>query len=308
MGIRAERAQTAALKAQDDEKQFHDQIQDIVSKTQIYRNGSSFKNEKKTLKNLEKIPVHQYVYNLSTYSLLLNIINSEYKDYYKDKKIAVLDFASYCNPADAYIRGLGGQEAELCENSFLYNILDNFRDTYYVENQRKKNWSLYTDSALYIPDVPFKDMDFPVNIIACSAPNMRAYYKKRDSYKTSQSPSIAIDNRIKFIKDICELNNIQVLITGAWGCGYCGYKASIISRYWNDIFRNNFSTSLKTIFYAIPNNTPGFNKGFNKDNPVNEKCNQFNNKIQTFFELPKDIIKRLDSRLEFYGGSANEID
>ena len=227
---------------------------------------------------------------------MLSIINSEYRDYYKDKKIAVLDFASYCNPADAYIRGLGGQEAELCENSFLYNILDNFRDTYYVENQRKKNWSLYTDSALYIPDVPFKDMDFPVNIITCSAPNMRAYYKRKDTYKSTQSSSITIDNRIKFIKDICELNNIQVLITGAWGCGYCGYKASIISSYWNDVFKSNLSTSINTILYAIPNNT----LGLNKDKPVNEKCNQFNNKIQAFIESPEDTIKRLNSKLEFY--------
>ena len=42
--------------------------------------------------------------------------------------MAVLAFASFTNPGGCYIQGYLGQEATLCADSYLYNVLDKQRN------------------------------------------------------------------------------------------------------------------------------------------------------------------------------------
>ena len=50
--------------------------------------------------------------------------------------MAVLAFASFTNPGGGYIQGYLGQEATLCADSYLYNVLDKQRK-WYGENRRR---------------------------------------------------------------------------------------------------------------------------------------------------------------------------
>ena len=74
---------------------------------------------------------------------------------YKEGKTAVLNFASYKNPGGGFIIGSSTQEESLCHASFLYNVLSQFTESYYAWNNEHKNKALYTNRALYSPDVIF---------------------------------------------------------------------------------------------------------------------------------------------------------
>ena len=57
--------------------------------------------------------------------------------------MAVLAFASFTNPGGGYIQGYLGQEATLCADSYLYNVLDKQRKWYGENRRRNINCELY---------------------------------------------------------------------------------------------------------------------------------------------------------------------
>lgn len=171
-------------------------------------------------------------------------------------KVAALNFASYRNPGGKFIDGSNAQEECLCHRSNLYNILRNF-EPYYRENNKKPNKNLYTDRALYTPDVIFhdetKDHIVKADVITCAAPNWTAATK----WNVSQvENTLVLAQRIQFIKDIAELETVDVLILGAWGCGVFGQNPRTVAKLFNFIFRES---DIKNIIYAIPG-------GLNSDN------------------------------------------
>ncbi|MFR3925992.1 MAG: TIGR02452 family protein, partial [Collinsella sp.] len=69
--------------------------------------------------------------------------------------MAVLAFASFTNPGGGYIQGYLGQEATLCADSYLYNVLDKPRKWYGENRRRNINCELYRNRALVVPAVRF---------------------------------------------------------------------------------------------------------------------------------------------------------
>ena len=139
------------------------------------------------------------------------------------EKIVVLDFASYQNPGGKFLEGSSAQEESLCHASTLFECLS-AQKNYYDYNKLHKNYSLYTDRALYVPDVIFESKtgeNVVSDVIACAAPNRRAYAK----HFSTEFPDFdkrnreATASRIRFIRDIAEENRADVLILGAFGCG-----------------------------------------------------------------------------------------
>ncbi|MBO6243022.1 MAG: TIGR02452 family protein, partial [Clostridia bacterium] len=119
----------------------------------------------------------------------------------------------------------------------------------------KPNKNLYTDRALYTPDVIFnKDNKIvQADIITCASPNWTAARK----WNVSQvENTLVLAQRIQFIKEIAENETVDVLILGAWGCGVFGQNPRTVARLFDFIFRE---TDIKNIIYAIPG-------GLNSDN------------------------------------------
>lgn len=169
-------------------------------------------------------------------------------------KVAALNFASYRNPGGKFVDGSNAQEECLCHESNLYNILRNFTP-YYKENNSKPNKNLYTDRALYSPEVIFNKEDHivKVDVITCAAPNWTAAQK----WNVSQvENTLVLAQRIQFIKDIAELEAVDVFILGAWGCGVFGQNPRTVARLFDFIFRES---KIKNIIYAVP-------EGLNSDN------------------------------------------
>ena len=180
------------------------------------------------------------------------------------RKIAVLNFASYKNPGGKFIEGSSAQEESLCRESFLYNVLRRFDDSYYSWNRLHTNNHLYSNRAIYSPNVLFERYDEKVwcNVITCAAPNIRA--GRNYSKVTEEENSKALNERIDLILKIAKEQKIDTLILGAFGCGVFGQDPIEVARTF--LFKLQKYKFSKVVF-AIPdkesNNYKGFANVFN---------------------------------------------
>ena len=177
---------------------------------------------------------------------------------YQNGKTAILNFASYKNPGGMFLKGSGAQEESLCHESFLYNVLREFDDSYYSWNRKNLNRGMYTNRALYTPDIRFGDILF--DVITCAAPNIGAASKYQSV--TSEMNTGILKDRMRFIKNIAEYNGVNTLILGAFGCGVFKQNAMEVAEIWKSLF---VTTTIKRIVHPIPDdkNYDCFNKVFN---------------------------------------------
>ena len=138
---------------------------------------------------------------------------------HQEGKVGVLNFASYKRPGGKFLDGSKAQEECLCHESYLYNVLKE-KQTYYEWNKRHKNLAQYLNRCLYTPDILFTrgEKKAFADVITCAAPNItpaRKYGWDVSDLVNSNN----LYNRIKFVLDIAEDNEIDTLILGAYGCG-----------------------------------------------------------------------------------------
>ena len=164
-------------------------------------------------------------------------------------KVAALNFASFKNPGGMFLAGSKAQEECLCMDSTLYPVLNSFRGTYYEPNKKLLNRSLYTDRALYTPDVVFENEECTVkaDIITCAAPNKYAA-QKYQKVSDEENEKILI-NRLLFIRDIVADQGVDTLILGAFGCGVFGQDPRQVAELMDEIFG---VASVENIVYAVP--------------------------------------------------------
>ena len=132
--------------------------------------------------------------------------------------MAVLAFASFTNPGGGYIQGYLGQEATLCADSYLYNVLDKQRKWYGENRRRNINCELYRNRALVVPAVRFdrNHVHAYADVIVAAAPNVK---RARQEYRVSDDALLdALRDRIRFVLAICDELGREKLVLGAWGC------------------------------------------------------------------------------------------
>lgn len=164
-------------------------------------------------------------------------------------KITALNFASFKNPGGMFLKGSKAQEECLCMDSTLYPVLDSFRDTYYEPNKKLLNRALYTDRALYTPDVIFETDEHvaKADILTCAAPNKYAA-QKYQNVSDAENTEVLI-NRLLFIRDIVNDQNVDTLILGAFGCGVFGQDPKRVAVLMHEIFS---TACVANIVYAVP--------------------------------------------------------
>lgn len=173
-----------------------------------------------------------------------------------NKKVAILNFASYKNPGGAFIGGSMAQEEAICHDSFLYNVLKEFQSTYYDINLTDLNRGLYRNKAIYSPNIDFVFFDDvkTVDVITCASPNWNA--AGRFGQVTENENIQALKSRIKFVLDIAYANHVDCLILGAFGCGVFKQDAKIVATIFNEGLKYyNF----KEVVFAIPKGRDSYN-------------------------------------------------
>ena len=165
--------------------------------------------------------------------------------------MAVLDFASFTNPGGGYIQGYLGQEATLCADSYLYNVLDKQRKWYGENRRRNINCELYRNRALVVPAVRFdrKHVHAYADVIVAAAPNAK---RVRQEYRVSDDALLdALRDRIRFVLAICDELGREKLVLGAWGCENNGFDAEAVA----ELFRKELASGdfkVKQVFFAVP--------------------------------------------------------
>lgn len=166
------------------------------------------------------------------------------------KNITILNFASYKNPGGKFLEGSSAQEEMLCHTSFLYNVLLGHRD-YYEWNNQHKNKALYTNRAIFSPNVLFFQTK-PIrnaNVITCASPNKGVALRYGQATETENKE--ALKERIRFIHRIAAEQNTEILILGAFGCGVFRQNPTETA----ELFQEEFKESpIPEIIFAVPGN------------------------------------------------------
>ncbi len=171
-------------------------------------------------------------------------------------KAAILNFADYVRPGGLFLRGSRAQEESLCMESNLFGILNHDAlSGYYGYNKKNRNRDLYTDRAIYTPDVVFlrDGRQYRFDVITCAAPN-KSSAGRYHHVQTAENHEI-MQERIRFLRTLVEDQKVDVLIAGAWGCGVFGQPPTLVAKWFDRTF---YDSGIRRIVYAVPS--------FNGDN------------------------------------------
>lgn len=196
--------------------------------------------------------------NASAKAVVLNVDSTEAVLRYPNS--ALLNFASYRHAGGGFVTGAWAQEEAICHDSTLYNVLCRF-ESFYAENEHSLNRSLYTDRAIFSPNIVFEreGRTSKCGVITCAAPN---YGSARNHGVTERENENALARRIDFVISIAEEQGCNTVILGAWGCGVFSQDPAVVAR----LFKERLGKSgLKRVGFAIPGqnrNYTGFKNTF----------------------------------------------
>lgn len=153
---------------------------------------------------------------------------------------AALNFADGYEPGGLVLEGARTQEEALCRSSNLYEslILPECKEKYYKYNKGNKEFSkgkssdriIYTRNVAFFRDSELNWLDENevryCDIITCPAPIV----------ETASDINIMI--RMENIIKVADINRVNTLILGCWGCGAFGNNWDKFSKMWMDVIRS----------------------------------------------------------------------
>ena len=159
---------------------------------------------------------------------------------YKYNWVCVHNFASATEPGGGVISGASAQEECLCRCSSLYACINSeeMQEKFYNPHREMQNF-LYNDDIIYTPFVMVFKTDtedpellpednwYKVNVVSCSAPDLRAHPSSRVFIKggdkarklTKRELQEIHERRLRRILDVAIMGKNDVVILGAFGCG-----------------------------------------------------------------------------------------
>ncbi len=185
----------------------------------------------------------------------------EAAEYYKDKKVAVLNFANNHAIGGAPFSA-GAQEESLCRCSTLLPCLYAMREPFYEKHREMYNCGemnfMGNNDLIYTPDVVVFKTDertdpvypqmlpheywYKVNIITCAAPQLTRNVILPENYEE------VIRSRVKRILDVAAKEDNQVIILGAWGCGAFKNPIEIVAKAFVELVK---TYGFETVEFAL---------------------------------------------------------
>lgn len=211
----------------------------------------------------------------------------EAASFYRELKTAVHNFASASNPGGGVVRGANAQEECLCRCSGLYFCLNTSAmwEGFYTPHRKAKD-PLHNDDIIYTPGITVFKTDtakpklmpesewYNVDVITCAAPNLRA--NPSNSYNSGDGNEAVVlrdddllklhEKRLRRILDVAALNEEEVVILGAFGCGAFLNDPKVVAQAAKNVLED-YLYAFKVIEYAIYC-SPRDNKNFQIFNQV----------------------------------------
>ena len=159
-----------------------------------------------------------------------------------DRHIGVLNFASAKNPGGGFLNGAMAQEESLAATSGLYETLV-ANERYYQVN-RGCQTMMYTDHAIYSPDVVFfRDGRFELQVVL----------KGEDVREAEQ----VMRHRMKLALALFANQGDRNLILGAYGCGVFRNDPVRIAGWWKEFLSGGFGGCFDQVLFAVLDRSAG---------------------------------------------------
>lgn len=168
--------------------------------------------------------------------------------------IGVLNFASAKNPGGGFINGAMAQEESLAASSTLYRTLTAHEE--YYQTNRSQTSMMYTDHAIYSPDVVFfRDgrfqlVDTPVraSVLTLPAVNMGQVIQKGED--TAEAERV-MHRRMALALAIFAEQGARNLVLGAYGCGVFRNDPYLIAAWWKELLAERVGGCFDFVFHAV---------------------------------------------------------
>jgi uncharacterized protein (TIGR02452 family) len=169
---------------------------------------------------------------------------------------AVLNFASATHAGGGFLTGARAQEEYLARSSGLYACL---RDQPMYEFHRARHDPMYTNYAIYSPDVPvfraddgtMVDEPYMVGIITSPAANASALPLGRHA----EIPA-AMWARVLKVLYLGIEHRHDGIVLGAWGCGAFGNDGAVIAGLFRKALAENFRGAYRRVTFAVVDWSP----------------------------------------------------
>ena len=160
----------------------------------------------------------------------------------------VLNFASAKNPGGGFLNGAMAQEESIAASSGLYHTL--IRHPEYYQNNRNCPSMIYTNHAIYSPEVVFfrngrfELLEEPVtaSVLTLPAVNMG---------QDVHTAETAMYERMKLALALFVQMNHRHLILGAYGCGVFRNDPYKIACWWKELLTGYFADTFDTVVFAV---------------------------------------------------------
>ena len=180
----------------------------------------------------------------------------------ENKPFGVLNFASAKNPGGGFLGGAIAQEESLALASSLYASQLN-HSAYYETNRACKSM-VYTDCAIWSPDVVFfrnndgNLLPQPVSASVLTLPAVnygQALLKNENADKARAS----MRRRMKIALAICAAKGCEVVILGAYGCGVFRNDPVDVSAWWDELLSEYGGHFRNVVFAVLDRSNTGIN-------------------------------------------------
>ena len=166
----------------------------------------------------------------------------------------VLNFASAKNPGGGFINGAMAQEESLAASSGLYRTLTVHEE--YYRNNRACPSMMYTDHAIYSPEVVFfrdggfrlLEKPFTSSVLTLPAVNMGQVLLKGEDCDTAER---VMRRRMKLTLAVFAERGAKNLVLGAYGCGVFRNDPVKIAAWWEELLSGEFKGVFEQIVFAV---------------------------------------------------------
>jgi uncharacterized protein (TIGR02452 family) len=177
------------------------------------------------------------------------------------RRALALNFASATTPGGGFLSGARAQEECLARCSGLYACLAG--NPMYGFHRARRD-ALYSDYAIYSPDVPVFRSEDPAGIlldepwlcsfITCPAVNAKALL----DYAPERAAEIvpAMRARVDKVLTLAAAHGHTDVVLGAWGCGAFGNDGQSIATLFREALDGRFAGVFEQVVFAITDWSP----------------------------------------------------